>query len=87
MNRGRNTVEYWEQKHINEYRIDKPYNFESFETRQIGYTTTSADIIMENDITLIIAIIGLVLGIIGLVISIIWNIRQDRRSKILLKFF
>jgi len=47
MNRGTNTQSHWEQKHIQQYDIDKPYTF-NFINNNLSYEKVGVDIIKEN---------------------------------------
>ena len=48
MNRGTNTIEHWEQKHINEYDIYKPYDFDQLELSPNSYHKVASEIIQQN---------------------------------------
>jgi len=48
--RGTNIKNRWEQKHINEYNIDKPYDFSPYINGDMsGYGPVAAKIIEENE--------------------------------------
>jgi len=47
--RGTNIKERWEQKHINEYNLDKPFDFSGYEDdHSLGYGPVAAKILKEN---------------------------------------
>lgn len=47
--RGTNTQNKWEQKHIEQYKLDQPYDFSGFENGDMsGYGPVGAKIIEEN---------------------------------------
>lgn len=48
MNRGKNTVEYWNEKHKVEYELYEEYDFSKFETNPLSYHVVAANIIREN---------------------------------------
>lgn len=50
INRGANTKEHWEQKHVHEYDIDKPYDFSIYdlESSKLANHKVAADIIKAN---------------------------------------
>lgn len=48
MNVGKNTVEYWNEKHKREYNIYEPYDFESISKNPFSYHSVAAQIINEN---------------------------------------
>jgi len=48
-NRGANIKSRWEQKHIQEYKIDKPFDFTAHHTGDMsGYSNVGAKLIEEN---------------------------------------
>ena len=46
--RGTNTKKRWEDKHIQEYNIEKPYDFSNHTNGSQGYHSVAARIIKEN---------------------------------------
>lgn len=49
MNRGKNTVEHWTQKHKNEYGVYEQYDFSKIDKSPLSYHKIAADIIKENE--------------------------------------
>lgn len=47
-NRGQNTFEHWNEKHICEYGLFVPYDFDEMNGSEVGYHKVASDIIKEN---------------------------------------
>ena len=48
MNRGQNTLEHWNEKHIRQYGVNEPYNFSKIDANPYGYDNAAAKIIEQN---------------------------------------
>lgn len=46
MNRGTNTKQHWEQKHINQYEVNKPYDYSKM--TDLSYIKVACDLIQTN---------------------------------------
>ncbi len=49
MTRGKNTTEYWNNKHIQEYDIYEPYDFKQLENSPTSYHKVASNIIIKNE--------------------------------------
>ena len=46
MNRGTNTKEHWEQKHIQQYEVNKPYDYSKM--GELSYIKVANDLMVQN---------------------------------------
>ena len=48
VNRGKNTFEHWNAKHIQEYGANEPYDFSQIQSSPLSYHKVASDIVREN---------------------------------------
>ena len=48
VNRGKNTFEHWNEKHILEYGAYEPYDFSQIQSSPLSYHKVASDIVREN---------------------------------------